>query len=56
MEKIPVCLNIILMFLILSSCREWKPYDLTVSENEDFIYHIYELTATNRKTYLVGFT
>ena len=56
MKKILVCLNIILMLLILSSCREWKPYDLTVCENEDFIYHIYELTATNRKTYLVGLT
>lgn len=57
MKKIFILLSMLILSIILSSCKTWVPYDLEECESGYFKYHIYEGWGNERTyVYLVGLT
>ena len=57
MKKILILFLMIIFSVSLSSCRDWKPYDLEECESGYFKYHIYDEDGSDQTyVYLVGLT
>ena len=57
MKKTLILFLMIIFSVSLSSCRDWKPYDLEECESGYFKYHIYDEDGSDQTyVYLVGLT